>query len=92
MAPPRSGPGVAAGERECYTRLQGDGNRARTRQRGSLKGSWRHAARELAKLPRKAAWALQLNEHIAEPGDVVFRHACKLGFVGGTTGSAGVLD
>ena len=48
--------------------------------------------RELAKLLRKEAWALQLNEHIAEPGDVVFRHACKLGFVGGTTGSAGVLD
>jgi bifunctional non-homologous end joining protein LigD len=38
--------------------------------------------RELAKLLRKAAWALQLNEHIAEPGDVVFKHACKLGFEG----------
>ena len=38
--------------------------------------------RELAKLLRKAFWALQLNEHIAEPGDVVFRHACKLGFEG----------
>ena len=25
---------------------------------------------------------LQLNEHIAEPGDVVFRHACKLGLEG----------
>jgi len=25
---------------------------------------------------------LQFNEHIAEPGDVVFRHACKLGFEG----------
>jgi ATP-dependent DNA ligase len=25
---------------------------------------------------------LQLNEHIAESGDVVFRHACKLGFEG----------
>jgi ATP-dependent DNA ligase len=23
-----------------------------------------------------------LSEHIAEPGDVVFRHACKLGFEG----------
>jgi hypothetical protein len=23
---------------------------------------------------------LQFNEHIAEPGDIVFRHACKLGF------------
>jgi ATP-dependent DNA ligase len=25
---------------------------------------------------------LQLNEYIAEPGDVVFRHTCKLGFEG----------
>jgi ATP-dependent DNA ligase len=25
---------------------------------------------------------LQLNEYVAEPGDVVFRHACKLGFEG----------
>jgi hypothetical protein len=25
---------------------------------------------------------VQLNEHIAEPGDVVFHHACKLGFEG----------
>jgi bifunctional non-homologous end joining protein LigD len=25
---------------------------------------------------------LHLNEHIDEPGDVVFRHACKLGFEG----------
>jgi hypothetical protein len=33
--------------------------------------------RELAKLLRKAKWALQLNEHIDEPGDVVFKHACK---------------
>jgi hypothetical protein len=31
---------------------------------------------------RKADWALQLNEHIAEPGEIVFRHACKLGFEG----------
>jgi hypothetical protein len=27
------------------------------------------------------AW-LQLSEHIEEPGDVVFRHACKLGHEG----------
>jgi hypothetical protein len=38
--------------------------------------------RELAKLLRKADWALHLNEHIDEPGDVAFRHACKLGFEG----------
>jgi ATP-dependent DNA ligase len=37
---------------------------------------------ELAKLPRKASWAVHFNEHIAEPGDVVFRHACKLGLEG----------
>jgi bifunctional non-homologous end joining protein LigD len=36
----------------------------------------------LAKLLRKPSWALQLNEHIAEPDDVVFRHACKLGYEG----------
>jgi bifunctional non-homologous end joining protein LigD len=36
----------------------------------------------LAKLIRKASWALQLNEHIADPGEIVFRHACKLGFEG----------
>jgi bifunctional non-homologous end joining protein LigD len=36
----------------------------------------------LAKLVRKASWAVQLNEHIAERGDIVFRHACKLGFEG----------
>jgi bifunctional non-homologous end joining protein LigD len=38
--------------------------------------------RALAKLLRKAGWALRFNEHIDEPGDVVFRHACKLGFEG----------
>jgi bifunctional non-homologous end joining protein LigD len=38
--------------------------------------------RELAKLLRKAGWALHFNEHIDEPGDVIFRHACKLGFEG----------
>jgi bifunctional non-homologous end joining protein LigD len=36
----------------------------------------------LPKLVRKASWAVQLNEHIAERGDIVFRHACKLGFEG----------
>jgi bifunctional non-homologous end joining protein LigD len=36
----------------------------------------------LAKLVRKASWAVQLNEHIAERGDIVFHHACKLGFEG----------
>jgi bifunctional non-homologous end joining protein LigD len=36
----------------------------------------------LSKLVRKASWAVQLNEHITERGDIVFRHACKLGFEG----------
>jgi bifunctional non-homologous end joining protein LigD len=36
----------------------------------------------LAKLLRGAKLGLQLNEHIAEPGDVVFRHACRLGLEG----------
>jgi bifunctional non-homologous end joining protein LigD len=36
----------------------------------------------LAKLVRKSSWAVQLNGHIAERGDIVFRHACKLGFEG----------
>jgi ATP-dependent DNA ligase len=39
--------------------------------------------RELGKLLRWSAQiGLQLNEHIAEPGDVVFRHACKMGLEG----------
>ena len=37
---------------------------------------------ELAKLLRRAKPGLQLNEHISEPGDVVFRHACKMGLEG----------
>ena len=36
----------------------------------------------LFKLLRKASVCLQLNEHIEEPGDIVFLHACKLGFEG----------
>jgi bifunctional non-homologous end joining protein LigD len=39
--------------------------------------------RALAKLLRKSSWALQLNEHITEAGDIVFRrHACGLGCEG----------
>jgi bifunctional non-homologous end joining protein LigD len=33
---------------------------------------------QLAALLRAALVGLQLNEHINEPGDVVFRHACKM--------------
>jgi bifunctional non-homologous end joining protein LigD len=39
--------------------------------------------RELGKLLRWGAQiGLQFNEHVAEPGEVVFRHACKLGLEG----------
>jgi bifunctional non-homologous end joining protein LigD len=38
--------------------------------------------RQLATLLRAAKIGLQLNEHISEPGDVVFRHACKMGLEG----------
>jgi bifunctional non-homologous end joining protein LigD len=38
--------------------------------------------RELAKLLRQAGSALRFNDHIDEPGDVVFRHACGLGYEG----------
>jgi ATP-dependent DNA ligase len=37
---------------------------------------------ELAPFVAYAPRGLQFNEHIADPGDVVFRHACKLGFEG----------
>jgi ATP-dependent DNA ligase len=36
----------------------------------------------LAKLIRRAKTGLVLNEHINEPGDVVFHHACKMGLEG----------
>jgi bifunctional non-homologous end joining protein LigD len=36
----------------------------------------------LIRLLAKAAVGLQVNDHIVEPGDVVFRHACQLGFEG----------
>jgi len=36
----------------------------------------------LAKLLRHAKGGLLLNEHIDEPGDLVFRHACKMGLEG----------
>src|SRR5262249_10742790 len=36
----------------------------------------------LAKLIRRAKTGLVLNEHIDEPGDVVFRHACKMDLEG----------
>jgi bifunctional non-homologous end joining protein LigD len=38
--------------------------------------------RRLADLLRNAKPGLQLNAHLDEPGDVVFRHACKLGLKG----------
>src|SRR5262245_48632732 len=34
------------------------------------------------RLLAKASVGMQVNDHIVEPGDVVFRHACQLGFEG----------
>jgi bifunctional non-homologous end joining protein LigD len=36
----------------------------------------------LASVLRSSPPGLQLNQHLAHPGDIVFRHACKLGFEG----------
>src|SRR5262249_20118017 len=36
----------------------------------------------LMRLLAKASVGLQVNDHVVEPGDVVFRHACQLGFEG----------
>ena len=36
----------------------------------------------LIRLLAEAPVGLQVNDHIVEPGDVVFRHACKLGLEG----------
>jgi len=36
----------------------------------------------LIRLLARASVGLQVNDHIVEPGDVVFRHACQLGFEG----------
>jgi bifunctional non-homologous end joining protein LigD len=36
----------------------------------------------LMRLLAKAPVGLKINDHIVEPGDVVFRHACQLGFEG----------
>jgi len=38
--------------------------------------------RQLVTLLRAARVGLQLNAHISEPGDIVFRHACKMGLEG----------
>ena len=36
----------------------------------------------LATLLRRSLPGLRLNEHLTYPGDIVFRHACKLGLEG----------
>jgi bifunctional non-homologous end joining protein LigD len=36
----------------------------------------------LIRLLAKALVGLQVNDHIVEPGNVAFRHACQLGFEG----------
>jgi bifunctional non-homologous end joining protein LigD len=38
--------------------------------------------RQLASLLSAAKVGLQLNEHVDLPGEVVFRHACKMGLEG----------
>jgi bifunctional non-homologous end joining protein LigD len=38
--------------------------------------------RLLTRLLSKVGVGLQVNDHIVGPGDVVFRHACQLGFEG----------
>jgi bifunctional non-homologous end joining protein LigD len=36
----------------------------------------------LARLLKKAQVGLQFNQHLEHPGDIVFRHACKMGLEG----------
>ena len=50
--------------------------------RASLRRVILPSGQRLTALRRAAETALQFNEHIAEPGGIVFRHACKLGFEG----------
>jgi bifunctional non-homologous end joining protein LigD len=38
--------------------------------------------RALERLLRRAKPGLKLKEHIDEPGEIVFRHACKMGLEG----------
>jgi bifunctional non-homologous end joining protein LigD len=38
--------------------------------------------RQLGTLLRAAKIGMQLNEHVDLPGDVVFRHACRMGLEG----------
>jgi ATP-dependent DNA ligase len=54
--------------------LDGDDLRREPIERGKVL-----LIRLLAKVP---VVGLQVNDHIVEPGDVVFRHACQLGFEG----------
>ncbi len=46
------------------------------------KAAGRRSAARSGQGARKAKPGLRLNEHIEEPGEVVFRHACKLGLEG----------
>jgi bifunctional non-homologous end joining protein LigD len=66
--------------------------RRRPRCSPSIRSSWaartcatRRSSGASASWPSfsaKAGWALRFNEHIDEPGDIIFRHACKLGLEG----------
>ena len=44
--------------------------------------TWERRKIALAKLLRRSLDGIQLIEHMDEPGDVVFAHACRLGLEG----------
>jgi bifunctional non-homologous end joining protein LigD len=43
---------------------------------------WRRARRRYASLLRRSLPGLRLNEHLLHDGELVFRHACKMGLEG----------
>jgi bifunctional non-homologous end joining protein LigD len=61
--------------RWCFDLLELDGRDMRREPIEARKGA-------LARLLRRAKVSLQFNEHITVPGDIVLRHACKLGLEG----------
>ena len=54
----------------------------RARGQGPTPYPARRPQASLATLLRRPGWALHFNDHIDEAGDIVFRHACQLGFEG----------
>jgi ATP-dependent DNA ligase len=59
----------------CFDLLELDGRDMRREPIEARKGA-------LARLLRRTKVGLQFNEHITVPGDIVLRHACKLGLEG----------